>query len=327
MRTDAMALLVRFGNRRGGPLTAEDKEIFANWHQRASVRVKPQHILSSQDGLFFPPELVPVVAHPSVVALGEAAMRRLLVHRLYQWLHFTVELEAVTVLPVAARIGRGRCGVTLPPRMLADAFKIVTDEAWHGQFSYELLAQVMVDTKVPPCLPDTPRFIRRLERLRRHIDPDLSGVEDLLFATVSETLISSILSDLPRDRRLPEAVREAAADHAQDEGRHHAYFAQLLRHVWPALSRDQRRRFGPLLPELICAFLEPDYRSMRWALSDCGVPDAELDRVVEESYPDGAVRAAVAQAARSTVSYFADVGALDEPRTRDAFAAQGLVAP
>lgn len=326
MRIDAMAHLVRFGNG-AGPPTPDERETFANWHQRASVRVKPQRVLTGGDQLFFPPELLPVTSHPLVTALGEEALRRLLVHRLYQYLHFTVELEAVTVLPVAARISRGRCGVTLPGRMLADAFKIVTDEAWHGQFSHELMAQVMLETKVQPCLPDTPRFLRRLEFLRRHVDADLSGVADLLFATISETLITTTLSDLPHDRRLPEAVRETVADHAQDEGRHHAYFAQLLKHIWPSLSRDQRRRFGPLLPELIGAFLEPDYQSIRWALADCGVRDRDLDQVIAEAYPSAEVAASAAQAAKATVGYFADAGALDDPRTRDAFVTKGLVAP
>src|SRR4029079_18312949 len=181
------------------------------------------------------PELMPVVGHPLVVDRGPGVVERLLVGRLYQYLHFTTELEELAVVPVVSKIARGRAGIALSPAMCADAFNIATDETWHAQFSYDLMRQVQWLTAVPWRPPELPLFVDRLDEVRQRLDPEIRGVEALLFAIVSETLISSILSDLPRDRRLPTAVREVVADHAEDEGRHHAYFRGVLRVLWSSL--------------------------------------------------------------------------------------------
>src|SRR6185295_14101103 len=63
-----------------------------------------------------------------------------------------------------------------------------------------------------------------------------------------------IFSGIPSDPRVVMAVRELVADHAEDEGRHHAYFSRLLEFTWPRLNKAQRATIGPLLPEMVLAF-------------------------------------------------------------------------
>jgi P-aminobenzoate N-oxygenase AurF len=299
---------------------------FGRWHDRASVRHSPRRVL--RDGadhpVFFPPELFPPAAHPLVTARGPDAVRALLVHRLHQYLHFTVELEAISVVPVTTEIARGRSGLDLPEQMQADAFAIATDEAWHAQFSYDLIRQVAAATGIPGR-PDPPAFVDRLERINAELDPDLRGLRGLLFATVSETLVSAILCDLPHDRRLPRAVRDSIRDHAEDEGKHHAYFRTVIHRLWPALDPDQRRRLGPVVPQLIRAFLDPDRPGTARALAAIGLPPAEIEQVLAESLPAAAVTRTVAGGAGATVRYFRQVGALDDAGTADAFAAAGLL--
>ena len=327
--------LVRF-RAAGGPLGAglraaaaasEYRSRFERWDRRATVRSSPRRVLEAADPdpVYFPPELAPVTSHPLALERGEDARRHLLVHRLYQYLDFTVELEDSAVMPVTSRIARGRAGLHLPEPMRVDAFKISTDEAWHAQFSDDLVRQVQSATGIERRAGERPQFVDRLAEIRRRLDPDLHGIHELLFAVVSETLISTILSDLPNDRRLPHAVREVVADHAVDEGRHHAFFRGLLGFLWHELSGDQRRRIGPWVPELIFAFLEPDYRATALALADVGLSSEEIEGVLRESLPDEQVRRDVADAAGSTVQYFRAVGALDDPETRDAFAAARLL--
>jgi len=300
---------------------------FHQWDERASVRRKPRRVLAPQDpeALYFPPELLPVVSHPLVQARGPEVVRRLLVQRLYDYLHFTTELEEIAVIPVATSISRGRVGLDLPEKMRADAFKIVTDEAWHAQFSYDLIRQVEVETGIAWQDGHLPAFVPRLEAIRVRLPEHLRGAEGLLFSVVSETLISSILADLPRDRRLPQAVRELVRDHAEDEGRHHVYFRTVLHHFWPALGTSAQRVIGPYLPEILLAFLEPDYRAMARSLRRVGYSEAELEQILAESWPTGRVAREAAEAARSAIKYLAEVGALDDPETADAFAAAGLV--
>lgn len=301
---------------------------FALWYERATVRSGARRLLGADTGdcVFFPPELLPVATHPLVAGLGPAAARDLGVRRLHDYLQFTVELEATTVVPAASVIARGRSGLELPGQMCADAFKIATDEAWHAQFSYDLMAQLAAATSVQPRWTADPAFMVRLAQVRERVPGDLLAACELLVAVVSETLISRILADLPHERRLPRAVRDVVADHAYDEGKHHAYFRSLLQYLWPVLDERARHLLGPLVPELIRAFLEPDYAAQDEALRAVGLSGAQAGQVLAECYPAQQVRQTVASAARSTVEYFAEAGALDDSRTQDSFATSGLLA-
>ena len=49
-------------------------------------------------------------------------------------------------------------------------------------------------------------------------------------------------------------------------------------------------------------------------------------RRMEADMPESCLRRLCSAAAASTVRYFGDVGTLDDPRTRDSFAAAGLIA-
>jgi hypothetical protein len=299
---------------------------FATWYTRASIRSKPQRLFDPGEGkLFFPPELVPVVDHPIVSRRQDGVADRLLVQRLYAYLQFTSELEQLAVYPASQLISRRGLGIDLPEEMIADAYKICTDEAWHAQFSYDLLRQVAHDTEITPWLPDAPQFLRRLERLRRELDPELRGLADVLFTVVSETLISAILNDIPKDGRIYTAVRDLVQDHAEDEGRHRAFFGALLRYVWPALSRRQQSLVGPLIPQFIRAFLEPDYIATAYALASSGFNSAEIEQIIAESYPADRVAADVRAASRGSVRCFDNVGALRDPATRDSFQQHGLI--
>lgn len=117
---------------------------FSKWDKRASVRVSPQHFLESGDSneVYFPPDLAPVVEHPIVASRGLESIRRLLVHRLYSYLNFTVQLEQIVVVPVAMLMSRGSIGSAIPGKMREDAFRIATDEMWHAQFSFDMINQV-----------------------------------------------------------------------------------------------------------------------------------------------------------------------------------------
>lgn len=307
-----------------GPHPTGYRSAFGKWDDRASVRIKPsRHFTDGQAGpqqLYFPPELVPAASHPLLAeTAGSPGVNEFLVQQLYSYLSFTVDLEMSAVVPVTSDISLGRSGLDLPARMRMDAFKISTDEAWHAQFSYDLICQIESTTGVRALSNHEPSFLRRLGEIKSGLDSDGQAMSGLLFAVVSETLVSALLSDLPKDRRLPAAVREVVADHAEDEGRHHAYFKSLLYHLWPALNTRQRRVAGALVPRLIAAFLEPDYAHLARGLFACGLTTDQVAQTLEESYPDSEVQRRIRNGSVSTVRYFTDIGALDESETRDHF--------
>lgn len=307
---------------RGGYVSRFDK-----WYQKATVRASPQRFLkeSREDYLYFPPDLVPAATHPLVVARGSAAAQAVMVQRLYEYLRFTVELEHTTVVPITTAIALGRTGLHLPARMREDAFKITTDEAWHAQFSFDLISQVYAATGIVPQLSVGLPFRHRLDGIRARLPADVRGASDILFAVVSETLITAILADFPREPRLNPTVRDVVADHAADEGKHHAYFRSVLEFLWPVLGADQRRQLGPAVPEIVRAFLEPDQQATARVLRSLGLSESDVDGVVADSFPTRDIEASIAKAARSTVRYFDEAGAMKDARTREAFETAGLL--
>jgi hypothetical protein len=300
---------------------------FRNWDNRATVRTKPRRAIAPgepSEHIYFPPELVPVSMHPLTQGLGADTVERVLIQQLHTYLEFTSELEHGAVNPVAALISRRRSGFDLPETMIEDAYKIYTDEAWHAQFSDDLQRQVAVRTGVTPSLIEEPNFFRKLKAFQQELQPDERRLVMIFFTIVSETLISAILSGIPTDPRVVVAVRELVADHAEDEGRHHAYFSRLLEFAWPRLNKSQKATIGPLLPEMVMAFLEPDFVAIAANLRDCGLTAEQIDQVMTESYPPGTVQAGIRSASKATIRHFERVGVLADPRTEEAFERSGL---
>lgn len=300
---------------------------FRNWDSRASVRSKPRRLIAETEPphhVYFPPELVPVSQHPLVQELGAETVERVLIQNLHTYLEFTAELEQGAVNPVAAMISRRRSGFDLPETMIEDAYKIYTDEAWHAQFSDDLQRQVAVKTGVGPSVFEEPSFFRKLKGFQHDLGADERRLVMVFFTIVSETLISAILSGIPSDRRVVMAVRELVADHARDEGQHHAYFSRLLEYTWPRLNRAHRELIGPLLGEMILAFLEPDFVAIAGNLRACGLTAEQIDQVMTESYPPAAVRAGIRLASRQTIRHFERVGIVEDPRTAEALEASRL---
>ncbi len=300
----------------------------AHWDEKASVRVKPRRVLlrdeEAEGKTFFTPELVPVSRHPLVARLGPEAVRALQVKTLYRYLDFTKRLELDAISVVAADIALGRAGPELPDVMRQDAFKLCTDEAHHAYFSDDMKRQVAEATGVAVEDSSTPRFLRRLRAIRRDLPRDQRRLALALFSVVSETLISGILCQVPKDERVVTSVREMVADHAEDEGRHSAFFSQFFGYLWPRLGNSLRAELGPLLPEFIQAFLEPDKTPIRRSLRALPLHPDEVETILAESYPPAEVAASTRQAATVTLHLFERHGVMDDPHLADAFRERGL---
>ncbi|MDH6574598.1 diiron oxygenase [Kitasatospora sp. MAP5-34] len=300
---------------------------FSSWDGRSSVRAKPRRILEELENgkVFFPPELVPVLYHPLVRDQEQEVINSLLLQRLHIYLDFTADLEQLLVAPVTQLISRRRSGFELPAVMLRDSYKICTDEAWHAQFSDDLQSQLISATRELPTTSGEPYFLSRLRTLKAGLDPALRPLADLFFTVVSETLISSILSGIPKDQRVCTAVRETIADHAEDEGRHHAFFAQFFEHAWPQLTSCERDLIGTLLPEFVVAFLRPDLAATSGMLGPARLDPDSVMGVIEETYPVARIQADMRAAAASTLRLFDRNGVLESNRVADSFFRSGLL--
>lgn len=300
-----------------------------NWDKKASVRVKPRRVLQGDEmatgKFYFTPELVPVSLHSLVQALGPAAVQEVQVQHLYRYLDFTARLEQEVVNAVAMKIALEKTSLELPEVMVEDAFKLYTDEAHHAFFSDDIKRQVRAATGIVPDRSGTPLFLKHLRALQTTVPADLIPLSEMLFTVVSETLISSILSDIPKDERVVTAVREMVADHAEDEGRHSAYFSQFFSYLWPQLTLRQKATLGPLLPQFIVAFLEPDCLAIRRGLAKFPLKRDQMQAVVDETYPAARVAAGAREAAHVTVHLFQRSGVMEDPQCADEFQAWGLI--
>lgn len=300
---------------------------FGTWFERASVRSAPRRMLDERgpDKYVFSPELVPLARHELVRALPEQVFGELLTQHLYRYLDFTAKLEHLVVNHTVLGIAHGTVGVELPDEMRMDAYKIYCDEAYHALFSADLVRQVRTRTGVQPMLDVQPYFMRRLVEIQESVPEALRPLVELLFVICSETLISATLAEVPDDPRVYSAVRDTIRDHAQDEGRHHAYFAQFLKFLWHQMDPALRRTAGRLLPELVHAFLRPDLPAMRVELLGYGLARDDVEQVLAEVFDEQVVTAYARSTARRTLRYFAELGVFDDGGTRAGFERAGLL--
>jgi len=302
--------------------TSPYRSRFQHWDTQAWIRSKPRQSGAFDHRLsYFSADLCPLLQHPAVSGQPAQVRERLLIHQLYLYLEFTVRLETGPVNEACLLLREPGLWPWLPGGMRDDALRIYADEAGHAEMSHTLMMAVRAATQVVP-LPHEPQFLRELAALGA-ADPELDqSLVKLFFVIVSETLITAPLHGLSRDTRVQRQVRGLAADHAADEGRHHAYFRELFECVWPRLPDDVRRRIGVLLPRMMLAYLAPDEAAVTAILAACGIGQpAEVAREIA-ALPH--TRAAIRQAAGPSLRMFARAGLFDDRRVADAFAAHHL---
>jgi hypothetical protein len=324
----------------------------AGWFERAGVRHDPHHLVADlhapsvvpgggnpigdteASGIeaqlragktFFPLALMPHLTHPIVQALPPDRMRALAARHLYQYLTFTAQFESQVVNRATAQIAAGDTDIDLPIGARVDALKIYTDEGWHALCSLDLVAQLAAATRIPALPYDFRPYLARLDAVGADLLPGRPLLAQLLQVVVFETLVTSILSAVPADPTVLDVVRETVADHARDEGRHHAYFSAFFRELWAGLATSERTAAAQCLPQLIRRSLEPDLTATRATLLAAGLGPQRADTVLADSFPAEGRGAEIARSAKHSIRLFRNCGVLDVPGGRDAFASAGLL--
>ncbi|MFC3898199.1 diiron oxygenase [Lentzea rhizosphaerae] len=306
-----------------------DLTIFDSWHDRAGVRKDARLVVGDEDlatKKFFPDHVVPHLRHPLVVAREDTARRYLAAQHLYQWLRFTERFEVEVVLRTVQRIADGASGVDLSKKMRRYAMKINVDEQFHALYSIDVADQIEEASGIRALPFDFAPYLRHLDGIGSE-NPSYAKLVQLLQVIVFETLITSLLQDVPRDDDLITVVRETVRDHAADEVYHHAYFAQVFKELWTQLDPADRRAVAHFLPAVIVRSLQPATRSARLALAGVGFSPADVDTIVAESYDQDSVMSGIRFAARRTVGLFRKCGVFDVPGAREAFVSAGFADP
>ncbi|MEO3973079.1 diiron oxygenase [Streptomyces sp. CAU 1734] len=297
------------------------------WYEKAGVRGGVRRIFheeEEQGRIFFPEALVPHLSHPEVKALAPERVRELTLRHLYQFLHATTHLETRVVNGAAEPVANGRAGYDFPTALRMDAFKVYCDEGYHALYSLDLADQVAAVSGVPVPDFDYGGFVTALQDAGRRLLPDDPLLAGQLQAVVFETLITSVLNEVPQDPTVVSTVRELMRDHAKDEGRHHRFFSAFFLQLWTRLDRSRRIAAGRALPAMIRAALDWDLGPVHGSLRMAGLGEEAARAVLAECYGTPAGDDRIRTIARSTVRLCTQAGAFDLPGVRDAFAAHGL---
>lgn len=302
------------------------KTVLGDWDVHSGVRSKARVMLSDKNAgkSFFSRRLTPIESHDRVARLSRAAREEVLTRRLYLYFDFTTVLEQEIVNPVLVSLAKGDVVPQLSPVMRTDAHRIYVDEAYHALSAVDLNIQVEEATGIKYEFASVHRFQQRLrQRLEDHkeINPALVM---LCAATVSETLISGTLSKVPQDDSVVTTIRDAVADHAEDERRHHAYFTKLHQIAWPRLCAADRKVLAPMYGDFILEFLLPDIDAQRLLLEQSGLRPSAARAVVHESYEATDVVGDARHAARATIQLLRRTGVLDEPGVAEYYHQIGL---
>ena len=300
---------------------------YDQWYAACGVRSRPRHrheTNQSPEATFFPPALVPYAAEVEK-RWGRPALQKLLVHRLYEYLRFTELLELKSINHVGNLIAFDELMVSVSRELRSQAFLLIRDEAHHAAGADDVAHQIELATGVSRLPLAKPQFLHRLGAMQEAHDKELAPLIDVAFATISETLISGSLAQIPKDPNVVSLVRGYTADHARDEARHSSYFGEFFARFWPQLPAAVREELGLLLPDLSLAFLEPDYASHQRILEAIGLSATEARELVQQAFPAEQAATSVRRPLQGTLRLFQRVGVFDDHRTQDAFAQRGLI--
>jgi hypothetical protein len=258
-----------------------------------------------------------------VVDAPEAVRRYLSAQHLYQWLNFTAKFEIAVVVRATQQIVDGLAGFPLARELRRDAMQICVDENYHALFSVDAVDQIEDFTGVSAIPYDFEPFLSHLDGIA-DTHPKHRRLVHLLQVVVFETLITSLIEDVPKDRAVMDIVRDTVRDHAEDERRHHAFFARFFKELWASLDRSDRETVSRLLPHLIVRSLQPATHSVGAALEAASFNKVQIDQIIAESYDRQSVMAGITVASTKTIALLERCGVLDMPGARERFQNEGF---
>jgi len=306
----------------------ENTKKLDSWYDRATVRTAPRRMLNEEEiegKQFFSPELISTLHHSFITAADPELRREMIIQHLYHYLDFTSQLEHRVVNIVAADIALGRSDVKLSTVLRLEAHQLCVDETYHALFSDDMVAQITWATGVEMFDQSSAAFLDELLKIEADLDPDIRGLVKPLFAVCSETLISGTLNKVPKDPRVITSVRELIADHADDEARHHNYFSNYFKFLWPQLSAHQRDLLGPKLANFITIFLQPNTWWIPTVVNKFGISAKDAEQLIHESYTREKLAADQRAIASATLRLFKNTGVFENPAIRDSFQEKLLI--
>ena len=307
-------------------MITEYVSVYSNWDSSSCVRSKPKYEFCDTEflGRYFSASSLAILDHSLLQGLSEDLINRLLFHKLVSYSRFTDRLERDVVLPACYSLVDIVSNYDLPCAISADAMKTATDEAYHAQFSRQLVNEVcrVSGEKTLPYFSTS--FIDFVDDLCNSVSGELKGLVRVFSAFVSETMITYNLSKIPKDKSVNNFVRGVLKDHAEDEGKHHIFFSRIFPLLWKSISIENKNFIGNLLPQLIHKYLSIDvYEEELW-LKSVGFTPKETEVCLLETYGAGEAVGDL-NSTKKTMNYIEKAGVLDTTSIRNSFFIKGLL--
>ena len=298
---------------------------FSKWNDSSWIRTKPIRSAKEISGLPFSPDLVPLANHSAIYS-DSHKWTKVLAYRLLAHLQFTTLLELSHVNPVCSLLAQGQAPISMNTEQKHDALKIYCDEGGHALFVELFSKQVQESFELNRSVVGRPHFDRVLEKIIRENQTRLSSnLMKLFFVTISETLVTKILNNVPHDPSVADVVRDVIGDHAADEALHSAYFRKLFPLLWNNLTCYEQEEMGQILPQFVWAFLGPDRQFEYSVLRSMGFNAKDAEGILEEVYVPEKVAQEVRKAAKPTLKMFESAGVFSLPIIEQFFADSQLI--
>lgn len=319
-----------------GDLDSYAKSYLRQWDQRATIRSRARYQLKAEDiehGMY-PPELQPVAQHPEVIARGDETMRELLVRSAHQWQSSIADIEVDAVAGLCARLAHGKLGFALPQSARQVALTIGTDEMYHAFVAREFNERLAELTGFAFTAPSPSPLLKALLNLRARAPDDLVNEAEVMALCIAEHFVTEELLGMSSEGEARSAFQVITREHMMDEGRHQLFFSRLAAHMWAELDPAARTVLGGLLPAFLDAFLR-DFDhftdSVVGLVAALGFSADDARRIVDEAFDARYGKVARPRWQLPHVVHCLDLirssGMLDDPGTREAFAAGGWIAP
>lgn len=300
---------------------------FCGWFEHSSVRNAPRRVID-QEHLrdIFNPEFIPIAGHSLIHRQLGADLSQLQLQHLYRYLDFTQKLELLIVNDTTREIALGRSIAAFSEELMMDAHSLYCDEAYHAQFSFDMIRQLEALSGSPRGQVADPSFLSTLNELLSRSDCGSERrLRRLMITIVSEMLITDNLVAVQKNVQTAGPIRRMMRDHAIDEHRHHLFYRHILRDLWFRGDRNLVTASIALVPSFVRAFVDPDLRNICGELVSMGLTLDEARQVFEETYTPQVVADYARQVSATLVKCLEELGAMSSSEVHDAFCAVGLL--
>ena len=263
-------------------LTLEEHALQATerWYEQATVRwagtfsfsEKPVEGIPRRNEYFALESIHPILLE----LLKNSSLEKVLqfeLHQLYRHLKFTTLLEHKLVLPALQDIAFEKLGTSISKELVLQAFRLITDEAFHGQRSEELIASLEDRTGVKCPHEVSPNLY--LNSLCDTADDQAARLRRFYFCFVSETIISSTLA------KNSKGINDAQVDcffreHLRDENAHSVFFRAVFSVIWRQTTRASRLAVADFFGQDIRSFIAPDWSGVDEDLHAAGLIEESM---------------------------------------------------